>query len=299
MNLMLLGAGASYGSSSHGAPPIGAGLFAELRRFNPAGWGALPAEIRSHFEADFERGMRELARTRSHDMPILQRAMAAYFFSFLPTQDSLYVRLAERVRRNDWKGAIATLNYERLLEVSLLHVGVQPVVNTLPSIGQTEVCFPHGCCHLFCEGVQASATDVSFSGSGVAFDGQVVAISDPTEFQARINGNSVPPVMSYFEPQKTTSSGVSFIRDQRARWAALAEDANTIAIVGVKVRPSDSHLWEAIAKTKARVVFCSGNTAGIEFQEWAEKARPGKESEVLRGYFADEFNTLCGAVGLW
>ena len=298
MNLMLLGAGASYGSSSHNVPPIGAGLFAELRRFNPVAWGGLPAEITGHFEADFERGMRELARTRSHDMPILQRAMAAYFFNFLPTQDSLYVRLAERIKRNNWKGAIATLNYERLLEISLLHVGVQPVVNTLPSTGQIEVCLPHGCCHLFCEGVQASATGVSFSGVGVTFDGQVVAISNPAQFQARINGNSVPPVMSYFEPEKTTNSGVSFIRDQRARWVALTEGANTIAVVGVKVRPSDSHLWEAIAKTKARVVFCSGNTAGIEFQEWAERERPAKENEVLSGYFADAFNAICGAVGL-
>ena len=84
---MLLGAGASFGSSNYLVPPMGAGLFKELQLFNPLGWGALPASIARHFEADFEQGMRELASSRSHYMPILQRAMAAYFFNFVPTND--------------------------------------------------------------------------------------------------------------------------------------------------------------------------------------------------------------------
>jgi hypothetical protein len=298
MNLMLLGAGASYGSSSCHVPPMGAGLFKELQRFDPPGWGALPVSIAMQFELDFEQGMRELALSRSHDMPILQRVMAAYFFNFLPTHDSLYLRLAERVKRSDWKGAIATLNYERLLEISLLHVGIQPVVDSEASIGQLEVCLPHGCCHLFCEGVQAAATGVSFSGVGVTFDGPVVAISNPAQFQARINGNSVPPVMSYFEPDKTTSSGTSFIKRQRNRWVALVEAARTVVVVGVKVRPSDSHLWSKIARTNGRVVFCAGQSAGEEFRLWAEAERYGKKNEVLSGYFADKFDEICESVGL-
>jgi hypothetical protein len=35
MYLILLGAGASYGSSAHLVPPMGSGLFKELQRFNP------------------------------------------------------------------------------------------------------------------------------------------------------------------------------------------------------------------------------------------------------------------------
>ncbi len=298
MDLILLGAGASYGSSTHLVPPMGSGLFKELQRFNPPGWGALTATIAKQFEVDFEQGMRELASSRPHDMPILQRAMAAYFFNFLPTHDSLYIRLAKRIKRSDWKGAIATLNYERLLEISLLNAGIQPVVDSVVSAGQLEVCLPHGCCHLFCEGVQASANGVSFSGVGVTFDGQVVAISNPTDFQARINGNSVPPVMSYFEPDKTTSSGTSFIKRQRERWNVLVEEAKTIVLVGVKLRPSDSHLWSGIAKTNARLVFCAGQSAGEEFRQWANAERPGKYTEVLNGYFADKFDEICESIGL-
>lgn len=298
MNLMLLGAGASYGSSVHRVPPIGAGLFKELQKFNPPGWGALPTSIASQFVADFEQGMCELASSRPHDMPILQRAMAAYFFNFSPSNDSLYLRLAERIKRSDWKGAITTLNYERLLEISLLHVGIQPVVDMEPLVGQVEVCLPHGSCHLFCEGVQASPTGVSFSGVGVTFDGQVVAVSNSSQYQRRINGNSVPPVMSYFEPNKSTSSGTSFIKRQRDRWHTLADRAETIVIVGVKVRPRDAHIWSAIASSNARVVFCAGQSAGDEFHQWALAERPDKQNEILYGYFEDKFDEICESIGI-
>jgi hypothetical protein len=298
MNLILFGAGASHGSASHFVPPMGANLFLELKRFNPLGWGALPPDVAIDFELDFERGMSKLATYRSHDMPILQRAMAAYFFNFLPTSDSLYIQLANRIKRSNWSGAIATLNYERLLEISLLHVGIKPVTGSRQLSGQIELCMPHGCCHLFSEGVLASPTGVSFSGVGVTFDGTVIAISDPIQFNARINNNSVPPVMSYFEPEKTTSSGVSFIRSQRARWLSLVGEAKTIVIVGVRVRPSDSHIWNAIAKANAKVVYCSGPTAAPEYDEWALRERPGKLNKILNGFFAKEFNEICNEVGL-
>ncbi len=295
MKLFLFGAGASYGSQA-GGPPMGSKLFDALRQFDPTGWGQLPGNMASLFRGDFERGMARLAETNSHAMPILQRAMAAFFFfNFVPTTSSLYVQLAQRIRQHHWQGAIATLNYERLLELSLLHVGV---LGGAAGAGQIELCLPHGCCHLFCEGVRASSAGVSFSGVGVTFDGPVVAISDGGEFQRRITGDAVPPVMSYFEPQKTTSAGVSFIRNQRARWAELASKAHSIAIVGVKVRPRDSHIWLPIANSGARVVYCAGAAAGDEFRTWAATYRPGKVHRVLEGYFAEEFDALCYEMGL-
>jgi hypothetical protein len=104
--------------------------------------------------------------------------------------------------------------------------------------------------------------------------------------------------MSYFEPEKTTSSGVSFIRSQRARWLSLVEEAEIIVIVGVRVRPSDSHIWNAIAKANAKVVYCSGPTAAPEYDEWALRERPGKLNKILNGFFAKEFNEICNEVGL-
>ena len=79
---------------------------------------------------------------------------------------------------------------------------------------------------------------------------------------------------------------------------SLAKTASTIAIIGVRVRPNDSHLWDSIRESPARIVFCAGSLAGHEFQEWAVTNRPKKESIVLSGYFADEFNKICEEVGL-
>jgi hypothetical protein len=242
--------------------------------------------------------MTRVAHENSHAMPILQRAMAAYFFNFVPDSGNLYFQLAERIHVRRWQGAIGTLNYERLLELSLLHAGIRPVVRQPSGSGQVELCLPHGCCHIFCDGARASAAGVSFSGVGVTFDGPVSVIGDAAEFRARIEGDAVPPVMSYFEPKKTTNAGASFIRWQRCRWRQLASQATTLAIVGVRCRPHDEHIWGPIAESPAEVVYCAGSAAGGEFRDWAARVRRGKVSRVLPGYFGVEFDNLCRAVGL-
>jgi hypothetical protein len=298
VKLLLLGAGASFGSAKTGIPPMGADLLDHLRRFNPPGWGALDSNLASEFREDFERGMTLLAKNNSHAMPILQRAMAAFFFNFELTSDSLYIRLASKIRSRSWQGAFITLNYERLLELSLLSQGIKYVV-TQPSQGdQTELCFPHGCCHLFCDFGYASSNHVSISGTGASFDGPVKPIFNPRQFHQHIQDDAVPPVMSYFEPQKRTSAGVSFIANQRSRCSQLISQAETIIAVGIRVRPNDSHIWTPISRSNARVVYCGGTKSGAEYREWAIGARPGKSDKILNGYFADEFETLCVEAGL-
>ncbi|MFN3534850.1 MAG: hypothetical protein ACK4WB_05610, partial [Desulfatiglandales bacterium] len=154
MKLILFGAGASYGSSKGKVPPLGAALFSELRRFDKDGWGALPSEIASKFEEDFELGMERLSQTRPHSMPILQRAMAKYFVQFTLREDSLYLQLAKLIKRSKWRGSITTLNYDLLLESSLVWEGIRIVQLRDPGLGEVELCWPHGCCNIFCNGVE-------------------------------------------------------------------------------------------------------------------------------------------------
>lgn len=298
-NVILFGAGASYGSNNRDVPPLGDDLFLALQRFNPPGWGSLPSSIAQEFQGDFEKGMTKLSQIHSHAMPVLQRAMAAFFFNFMPTENNLYHILAKRIKESDWQGAITTLNYDRLLEISLIHEGIQPVVRSeAKSKKQLELCLPHGCCHLFCEGVKASANGVSFSGVGVSFDGDIKLISNPQEHNYRINNDAVPPVMSYFEPQKNTSAGVSFIKGQRERWSQLVSQSKVIAAIGIKIRERDSHICNPLKNTPGRIVYCGGNTGGQEFAVWHEKYRPGKDHMICQGYFADEFDSLCNELGI-
>lgn len=298
--VILFGAGASYGAERFGMPPLGAALFDALRQFNPDGWGKIGEPLAGKFRSDFEAGMIALSSCNQFSLPILQRAMAAFFFRFAPTTENLYVELARRIRAKQWSGSIATLNYERLLEISLLHVGVQPTLNMGASNnGGVELCMPHGCCHLFCESVRGMADGVSFSGMDVTTNGPVVAISNKEQFWDRIRRDAFPPVMSYFEPQKRTTSGVNLMADQRNRWNQLCATATTIAIVGVHPRVHDSHIWGPLSSAFARIVFCGGPEGGTAFEAWKRATnRTNTSDTILDGYFAGEFNNLCASIGL-
>ncbi len=102
-NIILLGAGASFGSDNISTPPLGNNLFSELAKFNPPGWGSLPNEFRIVFNNDLEHGMLKVATERPHDLPILQRAMAVFFFNFQPQNSNLYFRLANMIKQTSKK----------------------------------------------------------------------------------------------------------------------------------------------------------------------------------------------------
>lgn len=293
-SLILFGAGASYGSDNTGTPPLGSDLFDALVSFNQSGWGQIPSSLADNFRHDFEEGMRTISKSHPHWMPPLQRAMAAYFFNFTPQSSSLYREIAHRIPKSNWGGVLSTMNYERLLELSLISEGVRPIVgNSSTTPNEIELCLPHGCCHIFCESVKGASNMVSFAGPMVKTNGPVKVIPNPAEFQSRIQNDAFPPVMSYFEPEKQTTSGASFIDNQRHRFSELIAGASDIGIVGVKVRPNDTHIWSPLEKTSARLVYCSGKRGGQEFDTWSKKKRLDKQNLTLYGYFADCFYDFC------
>jgi hypothetical protein len=297
--LLILGAGASYGSDVANTPPLGSQLFDNLCTFNPDAWGSIPSEYSQNFHDDFEVALADLGNAHPHIIPPLQRAMAAYFFEFLPRRTSIYFNLENKIKLSQWDGAICTLNYERLLELSLASADIQPNVGSPTNAGTSiELCLPHGCCHLFCEGVHGTAHGVSFAGFGVTTNGPVTIISDPAQHRQRILNDAFPPVMSYFEPNKRTTAGASFITSQRTRWSELVDDANVIVAVGIRVRINDSHIWEPIQNCTADVYYCSGESAGAEFLEWSKNARPRSKNHMYSGYFSDEFENICEKLGL-
>lgn len=347
-NLMLFGAGASFGSDDDRyVPPLGEGLFDALCKFSPRGWGTVPQQFAELFRVDFERGMREF--TQAHgggNTDVLQRAMAGYFFQFRPRAQSLYRTLARRAKQADWDGAFATLNYERLLEVGLRSAGLDVVVGDAPRAKQeTELCLPHGSCHLFCKVCTKSPTQDTASRGGpilgvgahpsVAVVAQVPTIlkaakradgtepttilsapgpvgfgaqlrldseetriiEDPDLHARELRESDVPPVMCYFQPDKDTRAGVSFIKTQRQRFAKLVGEAKVVGIVGVRVRCHDVHIWGPLRTATAKIIYCAGKSGGQEFLEWAEGVGR-RADEILRTYWDEGFDALCSAVGI-
>lgn len=177
----------------------------------------------------------------------------------------------------------------------MLAAGLKPMVGD--SSGQVELCFPHGCCHLFCDGIKADAAGVSLSAYTMTTNGPVICVTDPDRHRERIQMDALPPVMSYFEPKKRTTSGASFIESQRRRWSELAANSSLILIVGVRVRPHDSHIWDELRRTVARIIYCGGKASGVEFSEWAKANRAGRNDRVLPGFFHEEFGEICREAG--
>ena len=132
----------------------------------------------------------------------------------------------------------------------------------------------------------------------VRTSGRIKVISDPNEFQYRINNDAFPPVMSYFESQKITTSGVNFIEEQRRRFDELVRGADTVVVVGLRVRVHDEHIWSPLKDSPARMVYCGGNAAGEEFRDWSEAQRSESDDLVLSGYFLDEFESLLEELGV-
>ena len=287
----MFGAGASYGSDNYGTPPLGNNLFSELSRFNPAGWGALPNEYLVDFNNDFEKGMIKLASQRPHDIPILQRAMSAYFFSFQPQSSSLYLKLAKKLKELPKQLAISTLNYERLLEISFIYAGFNLTIGQAKS-NEIEFNLPHGCCHLFCESVRGDAGAVSLAGLNVEINGEIKIISNPNEFNHRINNDAIPPVMSYYEPQKRATTGQEFLNEQRNRLNNLISNAERIIIVGVKIRDHDTHIWEVIKNANGRFVYCSGKNEKNTYDLWVNNHRLQKENVFINGTWSEKFDEV-------
>lgn len=290
-NFILFGAGASYGSDKNGTPPLGVNLFSELSKFNPEGWGALPYEFMEAFNNDFEQGMIKLASSRPHDISILQRAMSAYFFTFQPRSSNLYIKLANLLKKYPKKLAISTLNYERLLEISFIYSGFKLMIGQAKS-DEIEFNLPHGCCHLFCESVSGIAGAVSLTGLNVQINGEIKIISDPKEFSLRINNDAIPPVMSYYEPQKRATTGQEFLKEQRNRLVNLITNAETIIIIGVKIREYDTHIWEVIKNAKGRFVYCSGKSEKNNYDLWVKNHRSNKENLFINGFWSDKFDEV-------
>jgi len=340
--LILFGAGASSGSDTQGTPPLGGGLFDALAEFSPQTWGNIQAGEAKSFRDIFEKGMRAFADAHPFDVDRLQRAMAGYFFTFRPTRSSLYVHLAERIRTSNWSGALATLNYERLLDLALRRSGLEARIQGVRE-GNTdiELLLPHGCCHMFGKirapglgptggaisggrtrpsihvvaqrttvikgGKRADGTEPTTNlvgpgpvdfGHDVRFDGdEIRAIEDPAEYDKELQQSTVPPAMCYFQPDKDTRAGVSFVKGQRERFKKLVGTAPTVAIIGLKVREHDAHIWDPLRETSARIIYCSGETAGDEFCCWA-RAAGRKGDEVLPVFWDDGFRTICSGLGI-
>jgi hypothetical protein len=293
--LFLFGAGASRGSERDliPTPALGADLFQALRVCAPLEWGKLDLKYGDLFRKDFEKGMNLVLAQQPRDVSELQRAMAAYFFSFSPSSKSLYIRLIQRLGIKDM--SFASLNYDRLLEEAILKSGFSPNYH-LETKKEKEVhlCLPHGCCNLFLNGFDFPPGTLSYTYADDVFDSsELELISDYKKFQNKLKSQELTPVMACFDQKKTCAIGKKFIEAQKIRFEKMVRSAELIVIIGVHVREHDHHIWTPLAKTSAKLVCCSGKKGGEVFKAWSDKSRTGKSDQIFFGCFASYFEKIC------
>lgn len=290
MNMIFLGAGASYGSDIANTPPLGDGLFDELAAFDPQGWGRLSPEWQQEFRKDFEAAMLGFLTKGFFGAP-LQWKMAEYFFKrFIISPANIYIKLLSMISGRLEKFSIATLNYDTLLFQAAEQAKVPLAVGSPENEpGKLSLCLPHGSAILCCEGITGSR-GVSYS-YGVSTGGRARIFRDNADFDNEMANNVFPPIMSYYEPNKHTVSCSEYIEGQRVIFNGWASTAAAIAIVGVNVHAADSHIWEPIASTKANLLYVGGVDGGRDFETWATSQNLEHYS-VVPDYFAEGLPAL-------
>ena len=104
--------------------------------------------------------------------------------------------------------------------------------------------------------------------------------------------------MSYFEPSKRTSTGASFIAAQRERFRQMVMSATSIAVVGVRVRPRDVHIWEPLASATAPIMYCAGRGAADVYRRWQSDMQIRSADIVLSTHFKHAIDDMCAHVGI-
>ena len=305
--VILFGAGASFGSETASAPrpPLANDLYEELAAFSPDTWGKLPGEYPAAFRKDFEQAFGTLGAdapspltpgfsvTERHPAdltnPLLHK-MAQYFARFGPSVSSQYAELARRIISSDWSGWLVSLNYDLLLPLAFRRHGLTldptEIRGELP-----RLCLPHGSCAMFLRGggFQFPSGTV-FRGLDNRFTGGCIGWeSDPTRVVERLRTEC--PVMSYFEYDKRTFRGWDFLKNQRREFQAAVLDAETVVVVGTRVRPRDGHIWNPLDATPARIVYASPETG--EFEDWSGRRGRRPRDVLVPGPFDEAIDAIC------
>ena len=268
VDLVLLGAGASYGSyqSATEAPPLGNGpdgLFARLvSRSREA--ASLPARLKQQFVQNFEAGMSEYFRPKQGNLARLQLDIGAYLASFRPSPDNVYFGFLRAVDVS--RTVFASLNYDTLLEECALLSGYNIAYSQDAPPNVIRVLKPHGSSNFWPDITPGSIRGCTFVDCGTDLQAPIKCLH-PEASRARYpQEDSFSPCMSLYAPDKPVRTSPDFVQAQQASFAHVASRAGRIIIIGVRVYPDDTHIWRPLLDSPADLHYfgLSGDRGDFE-----------------------------------
>lgn len=249
---LIFGAGASFGSDSKNTPPLGNDLFAALNSLGGA-FCHLPDESKEIFlNQGFESGMGALANDSSIISP-LQNELAIYLSSFSVGDENAYCKLFYDNRHYMRHLYLLTLNYDLLIEQSLIKSGLGPVGYDLNDCSTpSRLMKLHGSSN-FVPDVAINFSGVKFINcrafvetSKVKFLQNHEVIKDWCAKNAALN-----PIMCMYNKEKRAVVNSNYIESLKVMYRGAISKSNAIVIIGVKYIPHDNHVWDSILQNGA------------------------------------------------
>lgn len=288
--VVLFGAGASHGSGDvHPCPtPLGNMLYKELKTRFPSTWGKLPSQIDKVFISNFEDGMYILVnrKEQSEKVPQLVRDMAKYFIEFKFTNNENLYHKFVRELKDTTKGIVyGTLNYDILFEQGLETNNLLPIYfEELPD--KILLLKLHGSCN-FLPPKGFECTDSRFRGN-VKFIDYPIRVASPEEtIQFCYSDSSISPTMCLYTKLKIAQFGHGQIEKIRQLWNKYVTNAEKILIIGARWHEEDTHIWDLLSETRAKLAFIGSKDS---FDEWTNSRRDINSSEYLGYSWTDCFD---------
>jgi hypothetical protein len=208
--------------------------------------------------------------------------MALYFSRFQVPDDSsdAYSALVALVleHMDGVPVTFATLNYDCLLEGALESFGLS--VAYYPGEvgpGAFNVWKLHGSCNFIPDTGTNWVIGTTFKNVKQIYSGYIKAVSLPEvrRYYAGEPGNrqSIPPMMSYYDPSKTTYVSEGTLDVVRQTWATSALAASRIVVIGARPVLEESHVWQPIVDSSAEILYVGGESPGLKKLEARSEGR--------------------------
>ena len=257
MITLIFGAGASFGCGPCEPfnPPLGMHLFETLEAQGGA-FSRLNAGAKEIFiNQGFESGMSAIEDVNTAINP-LQKEIAIYLSQFRPHPKNAYIRLFKKLKSSSKNIAIATLNYDLLIEHALLNTGIPFSYGHSSALRLLK---PHGSSNFLPNLGSMVLEGNVFAGCGSFVDG--LPIDTPMTQQEvqswcidRKNSD-ISPALSMYAPTKRVVMNRSLIEGIQQEFSKTIINSSLIVLVGVGLAEHDKHIWDPIKNSKGRILL--------------------------------------------
>ncbi|MEJ7698654.1 MAG: hypothetical protein WKF71_03270 [Pyrinomonadaceae bacterium] len=247
---------------------------------------SITPDLADLFTKDFEKGMAEFYSTRETELPKFLCEMSVYFSKFMPLEGNLYKELIKFVANTKHQVVFATTNYDLLIEFSIFQLGYKVQYQRLPvNRNSFSVLKIHGSCNFLPDLMGNKITGNTFQNVGVYIDFPV-RFAQPYEI---INfckeEKPQAPAIAMYAKGKEVKFCNKFVLEQRQFWLESVSKAKRIFVVGLKINADDSHIWQVLASSKAKLLYFGFSKEDEEdFDEW-KKQNSRKNAQCIKGGF--------------